>query len=311
MIKYENQKSNICKIDIKEAIIMNIDTLKVIIAIVRTGTISGAASQLDYAQSNISTKVQQLEESLQTKIFYRTNRGVILTTAGKVFYKRAVQIVNLTNGTLELLKNPGVIEGDMRIGALQPVSTTYLPPILTQYHRLFPKVRLTIDTGNTYENIEKVLNYELSGAVVGGEINNSELNAIPLIDEELCLITSKSQMPDLKTVPLLVFPTGCVYRKTLETWLSSRKVKIQQPIEFNYLNAILASVVAGLGISVVPKSVAKPFVQNQSMTAIDLPKRFAKVPLSFIYRKDHVIDRPFDEFTKVLVEDARSVNTES
>lgn len=284
---------------------MNIETFKMIIAIVQTGTFSGAGEQLGYAQSNISARVHQLEDSLQTPIFYRTNRGVVLTSAGQSFYQRAIRIVDLTEDTIHFMKSPDIVNGDLRIGTLQPASTTYLPSILTKYHQAFPKVKLTIETGNTNENLERVLDYRLSGAVIGGEVDDPALCKIPLATEELCLISANDERPDLKTASLLVFPQGCVYRKTLETWLSYRRVTVQRPIEFNYLNAILASVSAGLGISVVPKAVAQPFVDSHAMSMTSLPKQFATIPLSFIYRKDHVIDRAFGEFTKILT------NTES
>lgn len=158
---------------------MNIDTFKMIIAIAQSGSISGAADQLGYAQSNISARVHQLEADLETSLFYRTNRGVILTDDGNKFYKKAVEIVNLTEDTINQLQHPKVIEGDLKIGTLQAASATYLPPILTQYHQAFPKVRLTIETGNPTDNIDHVLDYELNGAVIGENIENPALNFIP------------------------------------------------------------------------------------------------------------------------------------
>ncbi|WP_338231833.1 LysR family transcriptional regulator [Companilactobacillus muriivasis] len=285
---------------------MNIDTFKMIIAIVQTGSISGAAQQLGYAQSNISARVHQLETDLRTTIFYRTNRGVILTDAGKEFYNRASSIVDMTEDTINQMKHPTKVEGNLRIGTLQSASSTFLPTILTKYYRKFPKVRLAIKTGNPANNVQKVLDYEIDGAVVGENVDMTDLISIPLANEDLCLISASPEPPDLKTASFLVFTPGCVYRKTTEDWLHSQNISLHHPIEFNYLDAIMASVCAGLGISIVPKKIAQSYVDRNLLYMTELPEEFSTVQLDFIYRKDHFVNRPFEEFIKMLKEYADS-----
>ncbi|CAJ1178569.1 LysR family transcriptional regulator [Companilactobacillus paralimentarius] len=279
---------------------MNIDTFKMIIAIAQSGSISGAADQLGYAQSNISARVHQLEADLETSLFYRTNRGVILTDDGNKFYKKAVEIVNLTEDTINQLQHPKVIEGDLKIGTLQAASATYLPPILTQYHQAFPKVRLTIETGNPTDNIDHVLDYELNGAVIGENIENPALNFIPLTKEKLCIVSVTPELPDLKTAPFLVFQTGCVYRDVVDDWLKAQGLVMHEAIEFNYLDAVMASACAGLGIAIVPEKVADTFVKNHLLYKTELPADFSEIQLRFIYRKDYLINKPFEEFINIL-----------
>lgn len=279
---------------------MNIDTFKMIIAIVQTGSISGAAQQLGYAQSNISARVHQLEDNLQTTIFYRTNRGVLLTPSGKKLYQRATKIVDLTEDTINQLQHPKAVEGSLKIGTLQSASISYLPPILTKYYRKFPKVKLTIETGNPLENIQQVLNYELDGAVIGENIDKTDLISLPLATEELCLVSACPEIPDLSEASFLVFQEGCVYREVVENWLGSMDLKINHPIEFNYLDAVMASACAGLGIAIVPKKIAEPFVNSNLIYTHELPAEFASIQLDFIYRKDHFISRPFEEFINIL-----------
>jgi len=279
---------------------MNIDTFKMVIAIVQTGSISGAAQQLGYAQSNISAKVHQLESELKTTIFYRTNRGVVLTPDGKKFYKRAIEIVNLTEDTIHQLQSPTMVAGDLHIGTLQSASESYLPPILVKYHHKFPRVKLAIATGNPLENIHQVLNYELDGAVVGENVDESELESIPLTTEELCLVSASPEIPDLDHTPFLVFSPSCIYREVAEDWLKSLNKTMHHPIEFNYLDGIMASVCAGLGIGIVPKHKAELFAKEKLVYMTELPKEFSSIQLSFIYRKDYVINRPFSEFVNVL-----------
>lgn len=275
---------------------MNIDALKMFITIVQQGSISKAAQQLGYAQSNISTKVQQLENELQTKLFYRSVHGVTLTDTGTELYRQAIKLVHLNEETINRIKHPHSISGTLKIGTLQTAASTFLPQLLANYHQKNPQVELSIATGTTATSTQRVLNYELDGAIIGGRINEKDLLSIPLMEEEVCLITSKDSQIDIKNDSLLVFPVGCAYRKILETWLDSQQIMIHHPIEFNYLNAIIASVSAGLGISVLPKQVAQPYLDSKVINAIPLPKEFSTLPVSFIYRKDRLIDQAFKTF---------------
>ncbi|TGD21571.1 hypothetical protein EGT49_10990 [Companilactobacillus suantsaicola] len=75
---------------------------------------------------------------------------------------------------------------------------------------------------------------------------------------------------------------------------------IHHPIEFNYLNAIVASVSAGLGISLLPKKVVQTYLAQGTIKEIPLPENFSTLPVSFIYRKDHIMTQSFQEFIKTF-----------
>ncbi|ATO45473.1 hypothetical protein C5L30_001955 [Companilactobacillus farciminis] len=278
---------------------MNTNTLEMFITIAQTGSISGAAEKLGYAQSNISTKLRQLEADLNTQLFYRNNRGITLTDAGKEFYTRAIKIISLTNDAIDQLKHPKNIQGNLKIGTLQTAASTFLPEILSKFHQQNPQVELSIATGTTLLSAKRVLNYELDGAIIGGRVSENKLATIPLMDEQLSLVAPNTEM-DIDNAPLLVFPVGCAYRKTLESYLDSKQIMIHHPIEFNYLNAIVASVSAGLGISLLPTKVVQPYLDQGTIKEIPLPKDFSTLPVSFTYRKDHIMTQSFQEFIKIL-----------
>lgn len=275
---------------------MNTNTLKMFITITQKGSISGAAEEMGYAQSNISTKLRQLENDLNTKLFFRTNRGITLTDSGKEFYAKAIKIVSLTDDAINQLQHPEQIHGSLKIGTLQTAASTFLPQILSNFHQQNPHVELSIETGTTLLSAQRVLNYELDGAIIGGKVSEQKLVTLPLMSEKLCLVTANTNDIDIKNSSLLVFPVGCAYRKTLESWLDSQQIMIHHPIEFNYLNAIIASVSAGLGISLLPQKVVQPYLDQGTLKSIKLPDQFSTLPISFIYRKDYIITHSFKQF---------------
>jgi len=279
---------------------MNIEALKMFVIIVQEGSISKAAQKMGYAQSNISTKVHNLELDLNRQLFYRNARGVTLTEAGNELYQQAIKIIQLNIETINKIKHPESATGNLKIGTLQTAASTFLPKILSNYHRNNQAVELSIETGTTLASYQKVLNYQLDGAIIGGRIDESDLCSIPLMSEKLYLVTAKENKTNIEKDSLLVFPAGCAYRKTLESWLDSQQIMIHHPIEFNYLNAIVASVSAGLGISVLPESIAQPFVDSNVIEKVALPSNFSSLPISFIYRKDYVIGTAFEKFIEEI-----------
>lgn len=279
---------------------MNTETLTMFITVAQAGSISAAATQLGYAQSNISTKIKQLEVSLNTQLFYRNNRGVILTATGQQLFKQAIKIVRLTDNITADIQHPNDIRGQIRIGTLQTAASTFLPQVLSHYHQQYAEVALTIQTGTTLASTQSVLNYQLDGAIIGGQISTTDLSVIPLMQESLCLITANVPNVDIQHSPILVFPVGCAYRKNLERWLDNQQITLQQPIEFDYLNAMIASVSAGLGITILPKRVVQPYVDTGAVSTVTLPKPFANLPVSFIYRHDYIIGQPLAQFIDEL-----------
>ncbi|MDY1546239.1 LysR family transcriptional regulator [Lactiplantibacillus pentosus] len=279
---------------------MNTDTLKIFITVAQAGSISSAAQQLGYAQSNISTKVQQLEAALNTQLFHRTNRGIHLTATGQQLFDQAIQIVQLTEKAIADIQHPHEVRGQLRIGTLQTAASTFLPPILSAYHQHYADVNLTIQTGTTLANAQRVANYQLDGAIIGGQVSDHALTCLPLMQESLCLITANSTNTDITQQPMLVFPVGCAYRQTLTRWRDAQQLPIPQPIEFDYLNAIIASVSAGLGISILPQRVVQPYLDAGAIRAETLPDAFSTLPISFIYRTDAVMAPPLECFIKQI-----------
>lgn len=279
---------------------MNTNTLKMFITIAQTGSITAAAKNLGYAQSNISAKLHQLEADLDVQLVHRNNRGITLTSAGRKLLQQAVQIVSLTEQTVADLQHPQTVQGQLHLGALQTAATSFLPELLAAYHTAYPNVQLVVTTGTTAASLAKIRDYELAGAIVAGTFDQTNLTVIPLAKEKLCLISAPGDDDQLLRKPLLVFPEGCAYRQTLMGWLSSEQMMLRQAIEFDNLTAMIANVSAGLGISLLPRRVVQSYFTTGALTELALPAAFATVPLAFVYRQDTLVDPALAQFITQL-----------
>ncbi|MCM2534783.1 LysR family transcriptional regulator [Neobacillus pocheonensis] len=284
---------------------MDLHTLKIFQTVAKLGSISQAARELQYAQSNITMKIQQLESDLQTTLFHRHNRGTALTAKGSMLLTYTEKIFDLIEETKSVMNDDQTPCGPLIIGSMETTAAVRLPALLSKYHKDFPDVDLTLKTGSTEQNIQGVLQYELDGAFVAGPIEHPELIEKEVIEEELVLITDTIHPPiasfkDIQTRTLLVFHAGCSYREKLEQWLRQEGVIPKKIMEFGTLDAIVGCVSAGLGVSMVPQSVVAKHVQDGILRQHSIPNLYGKVKTVFIYRKDKYVPSSLLKFINML-----------
>lgn len=285
--------------------LMDLQALKIFKTVAELGSISGAARELNYAQSNITTKIQQLETDLQTTLFYRHNRGTTLTAKGKLLLANTEKIFSLIEETRKVMEDDQTPKGPLVIGSMETTAAIRLPAILANYHQEYPEVELALKTGPTEENIRGVLQYELDGAFVAGPVEHPDLMQKTVVEEELALITDTihpplSSIKDLQTRTLLVFRSGCSYRAKLEQWLHQEGVIPNKIMEYGTLEGIIGCVSAGLGVSMLPRSVVEKHVQSGTLRQHLLPNPYRKVNTVFIYRKDTYIPTSLLKFIELL-----------
>lgn len=129
------------------------------------------------------------------------------------------KIFDLIEENKTVMQANQIPSGPLAIGSMETTAAVRLPSLLANYHKDYPDVDLTLNTGSTEQNIQAVLQYELDGAFVAGPIRHPELNEEGLV-EELTIITDTihppiSSIQDIQTRTLLVFHAGCTYRVKL------------------------------------------------------------------------------------------------
>jgi len=97
-----------------------------------------------------------------------------------------------------------------------------------------------------------------------------------------------------------VFRPGCSYRARFEEWLRHEGVIPEKMMEFGTLDGIIGCVAAGLGVSLLPRSVVEPHVKDHRILRHPIPPRFGKVQTVFIYRNDSYISTPLKTWIGML-----------
>ncbi|MFD0714847.1 LysR family transcriptional regulator [Paenibacillus sp. GCM10027626] len=286
---------------------MDLNDLKIFQTVADYGSISKAAAELGYVQSNVTARIKLLERELQTPLFDRHKRGMTLNTEGKRLLEYSQEILSkfeeMQRVFRESAESPA---GMLEIGIVETIIS--LPQLLASYYNKYPNVALSLKTGVTEQLLQEVLDYKLAGAFVVGPVKHPLIEQYEAFQEEL-VIVSKSPAFSLEEVtakPLLLYDKGCSYRWRLEAWLKEEGIAPRQIMVFGTFDTIIGSVAAGLGITIVPENSVKELAAKGMVHCHRVPERYRDITTIFIRRSDsrmtHSLKAFIDDIVGMAVE---------
>lgn len=270
---------------------MDASDLRIFEAVARLGGMSRAAAELNTVQSNVTARVRALEDQLGEALFRRHSRGVDLTGAGVRLLPYAHRVAALLAEAAAAVRDDGRPRGALVVGSLETTAALRLSPVLAGYARAFPEVDLTLRTGTTAEMVEAVVERRIEGAFVCGPVEHPDLAAESVFDEELALLTAPSvgsaaALAARRDLRIVVLRAGCSYRQRLEAVLAARGAIGYRMLEFGTLEAIVGAVAAGLGVTLLPRSLIGPVWRDGRVAVHGLPPAESRVETVFVRRVD-------------------------
>jgi DNA-binding transcriptional LysR family regulator len=268
---------------------MDLSDLHIFRSVVEEGGVTRAAEKLNRVQSNVTTRVRQLEEDLGVELFIREGKQMHLSPAGKLLLDYADRLIGLADEAREALHDTKP-RGLFRLGSIESAAAIRLPAPLNEYHRRFPDVTLELQTGRIPELAGKVLRGELDAALVAEPVADAPFEKLMVYDEQLALVATARHPPikaprDLQRQTILAFETGCPYRLRLEQWFAQSREMPERIIEMTSWHTILGCATVGMGVAVLPKMVLSTFPSRKLLSVHPLPQNLSKAPTVLIWRK--------------------------
>ncbi len=267
---------------------MDLSDLRIFTAVVREGGVTRAAERLHRVQSNVTTRVRQLEEDLGVKLFNREGKRLVLTPAGQTLLEYADQLLALADEARAALYDDRP-RGQFRLGAMESTAAVRLPGPLTTYAKRYPDVVLELRTGNPTQLSTAVLAGDIDAALVAEPVAQAKFDSLVAFDEEPVIVTSKDHAPIAKSGPvpktMIVFEHGCPHRRRLEQWYAAREELPERTVELGSYHAMLGSVLAGMGAALVPRSVISTFPEKKRLRINALPDGENQLRTMLIWRK--------------------------
>jgi DNA-binding transcriptional LysR family regulator len=264
---------------------MDLTALHIFKTVAECGGITRAAARLNRVQSNVTTRVKQLEERLGARLFHRRKRRLVLSAEGRLLLGYAERLLRLSSEAEAALRD-GAPRGTFRLGSLESTAATRLPAVLARYHAAYPEVRLELLTGTTGALVARVLSADIEAAFVAEPFTAQGLESQHVFTEELVLVTPKG-LTSIGHTPILAFAAGCSYRRRLEAWLGRSGIAPERVMEYGSYHAIVACAAAGCGIAVVPRSVIRALGPQKQVAVRRLPRDIAEAKTQLVWREGH------------------------
>jgi len=288
---------------------MNLRSLSYFVAVAEELNISRAAEKLNMSQPPLSTQIKNLEYDLNTTLFVRGKRQLMLTESGQLLYRRAKEIINLADkAEEEILALTKGMSGTISLGLVEGMAPDIAAEWFSGFMKDHSRVRFRILDGNSDDLIEKLLSGIISLAVITAPCNQSLLNSFPVGREKMAVLMrndhplaakegSSLDIADIADEPLIVSSRKADI-DTVYKWFRSTKKEPNIVCEMDsYLDAAaLAS--RGIGISIFPKTA---YIPGSSLISKDISGKDRSVEYLFVWRKGHplpTIEEAFIDYIK-------------
>jgi DNA-binding transcriptional LysR family regulator len=287
---------------------VELSQLEVFLAVACEHRFSRAAEKLHRTQSAVSQTIRKLENELGEALFDRSSREGVLTDAGRVLYEYAERLLNLRQDAHESLAELRELQKGRLVIAANEFTALYLLPVLAEFRRLHPMIRITVQRSLGSRIPDDVLQHSAELGVLSYKPEEPRLHSIVTYLDELVLVVPPrhplASLPEVSIRQLGVesFVAHIVsspYRdKVLQTF-QKYKTPLHMDLELPTLQAIKQFVAMGNGVALMPEISVETEVARGELVRIPVRELRVQRKLRLIYRKEAALSHAAQAFLKV------------
>ncbi|HVX47645.1 MAG TPA: LysR substrate-binding domain-containing protein [Mycobacteriales bacterium] len=290
---------------------MQLHQLAYFVAVAETRNFTRAAEQVNVSQPTLSQQIGVLERSLGARLFTRMPGRVEITAAGNELMPIARRMLaDADNAHRAMRELTDLRRGHVRLGATPSLCTGLVAPMLSAYHRAHPGVAIRIAEGGSRDLQALVADGALDLALIidSRARDDERLVTEPLFVEELVVISSRDRPPptrrsrmrvvELRSKELVMFREGYDLRETTLAACRAAGFEPEFAVEGGEMDAVLGFVAAGIGVAVVPTTVAG---EQYRVTRLAAPGLSRTVQLA--RRRGVELSRAVDALQRTIVAD--------
>lgn len=295
---------------------MDIRQLFYFTTIAEEGSISAASKKLHLSQPPLSYQLKLLEDELHLQLLQRGARGVQLTEAGKLLYKRAQSILELTERTQkEMQAMAGGFSGTLHIGTVSSSGASLLNWRIPAFHRACPQIGFAIHEGNTFELMEMLDSGLIELAVVRTPFHDEQVDCRYLQPEPMIAAGSPTffprleereavlQLSDLANLPIILYRR---FEKLLLSAFAREGITPQIFCLSDDARTAMMWAEAGLGVAIVPQS-AYRIMPHHNIISAELREESLNTKLAAISKKGVSLSWPAQKFLEIFASAEQSL----
>lgn len=244
------------------------------VALAEESQFTRAAEITRVSQSGLSAAIKSLEQDLNAKLFTRTTRSVELTPAGRALVPHARNLLaEATAGRDAVTATVGEVTGSLHVGAEQCLGSINVPELVERFHRRHREVEIRFTQAGTGDLLSRMRDGEIDLAFVAGTPDTADprlrltgLDHATLATEPLVLLTPPDDplasrksvtWEDLQARTYIDLEGSWAIRMITDELFATRKIPRRVAFTVGDIHALIDMLHRGLGIAVVPQSVAR------------------------------------------------------
>ena len=296
---------------------MEFRQLEAFVNAVKYKSFSKAADATFLTQPTISTHISNLETELGVRLLNRKGREITLTSQGQDFYGYAMELLNTRERALDHIHNQSKeIDGILEIQTSSIPGHSFLPMLMDEFHKRYPKVRFYVEQTDSRTVNENILNQRGEIGFTGYK-GNSALAFEPVFDDEMVLITpdiekyrsykNGEEIPTELFIhePFIMREDGSGTKQEMEQALVNGKAvfkHIEVIAKMTNMEAVKQVVGRGLGVSIVSEQVVKETAESEKIRYFKIQGLEKKRCFYLIYNKNVVLSPTAELFLKFVRE---------
>lgn len=266
---------------------VKLELYRVFKEVAEAGNITAAAQTLFISQSAVSQSIKQLEAELQTRLFARNSRGVILTADGRMLYEYVRSAMGLLEtGEEKLSQSRDLQMGHLTIGASDTVTSQFLLPYLDRFHRQYPAIHIQIISGRSHKVLGLLQSGKVDIAFASTPQEGASLETFPCLAthsifvagaEYPCDFDHVYTLEEIARFPLILLERKASSRLYLEKYFLQNGLHLNPEIELGARSLLVDLAAIGFGVAGVTEEFVRRELENGRLrklrTSFDIPPR--------------------------------------
>jgi DNA-binding transcriptional LysR family regulator len=287
---------------------MELSQLEVFLTVARERRFSRAAEKLFRTQSAVSQTIRKLEDELGEPLFDRSSREGVLTDAGQTLKEYAEKLVNLRADAQEALVELRQLQKGKLAIAANEFTALYLLPVLTEFRRLHPMIRVTVQRSLGSHIPDDLLRHTVEMGVLTYDPQDPRLRSIVVYQDELTFVVppthplASGKQVSIRQLGAEVFVAHIVaspYREKVIEAFRRYKTPLHMDVELPTLQAITRFVSMGNGVALVPEISVQSELARGELVRIPVRELSFHRKLRLVYRKEASLSHAGRAFLQV------------
>ena len=287
---------------------MDLGELEVFLTVTREGRFSRAAEKMHRTQSAVSQTIRKLEGELGEPLFDRSSREGALTDSGRVLQEYAERLLNLRAGAHQALKELREVQRGQLVIAANEFTALYLLPVLGNFRRLHPTIKITVLRSLGSRIGDQVLRHTADIGVLSFDPQEALLSSVVVYSDELAFVVPPSHpLAALKEISIkqlgaetfIAHNVPSPYRDKVIDSFRKYKTPLHMDVELPTLQAIKRFVQMGNGVAFVPHISAESEIASGELVRIPVRELDLNRKLRLVYSKKANLSHATQAFLRV------------